>query len=109
MPERGELPLHLLLDAAMTIQYGARENRTKQLEKERKTKIIRWNHAIPADFWLRGKDLNLRPPGYEFKNRRFLSFYKFLQSVGVQWFLRFPRFVSFCKIVELFIVKLNFC
>ncbi|WP_204898623.1 hypothetical protein, partial [Pseudoflavonifractor capillosus] len=30
-----------------------------------KIKIIRWKQVIPADFWLREEDLNLRPPGYE--------------------------------------------
>ena len=40
----------------------AKINLAKKLQK---TKIIRWNQMIPADFWLQEENLNLQPPGYE--------------------------------------------
>ena len=50
-------------------------------KKLQKTKIIRWNHMIPADFWLREEDLNLRPPGYELLSVCAVLFFRYFSGI----------------------------
>ena len=84
----------------------AKINSCKKCSKHKETGQ---NLRILACLWLRGEDLNLRPPGYEFISKYFVSFCKVPQSIENTRFLPFYRFVSFGNLEGLFVMELNFC
>ena len=52
------------------------------------------NQRFSGVFELRGKDLNQRPPGYEFKRKCILLFNNFGKPLDFQCF---PRLLVFCR------------